>query len=105
MKEVYAKYHDRGFEILSITFENREESRAFVEDYVRERSLVWPHYFDGQGARNPFIQRFGITGVPQHFLLDQRGLLVSTDVRGRKLEPAVRGLLSPPARTGAGEVR
>jgi len=93
MKEVFSKYHGRGFEIITITFENREESRAFVQNYVKERSLVWPHYFDGLGSKNPFIQRFGITGVPQHFLLDQHGLLVSTDVRGHKLEPAVRRLL------------
>ena len=94
MKEVYAKYHGRGFEIITITFENKEESRDFVKNYVKERGLVWPHYFDGRGSKNPYIQRFGITGVPQHFLIDQSGLLVRTDARGVKLEAEVKRLLN-----------
>ncbi len=96
MKEAYAKFHDQGFEIVTITYEMGTDRRAEVEKYIRERGLVWPHYFDGKGVKNPYILRFGITGVPQHFLLDQRGLLVSTDVRGTKLEPAVRQLLQLP---------
>ncbi len=96
MKDVYARYHAKGFEILTITFENKPESREFVRSYVKERGLTWPHYFDGAGAKNPFIQRFGIVGVPQHFLLDQTGLLVSTEVRGSRLKPAVRRLLGLP---------
>ncbi|MBL9208113.1 MAG: TlpA family protein disulfide reductase [Opitutaceae bacterium] len=93
MKDVYARYRAKGFEILTITFENKPESREFVRTYVKERGLSWPHSFDGAGSNNPYIQRFGIVSVPQHFLLDQAGLLVSTDVRGPKLEPAVRRLL------------
>lgn len=93
MRDAYAKYRAHGFEILTITYENKESSRDFVRRYTQEKGLVWPHYFDGKGADNPYIRRFGITAVPQHFLLDQQGLLVSTDVRGDKLEPNVRRLL------------
>ena len=96
MKAAYAEFREHGFEIITITYETKPESRAFVEKFVRDRGLVWPHYFDGQGAKNPYIERFGITGVPEHFLLDQQGLLVTTDVRGRKLAPAVRRLLGLP---------
>ena len=93
MKDAYAKYRDQGFEIITITYETKTESRAFVLNYLKERSLTWPAYFDGQGENNPYIKRYGITAVPQHFLIDRQGLLATTDVRSRKLEPAVRRLL------------
>ncbi|MBL9214728.1 MAG: TlpA family protein disulfide reductase [Opitutaceae bacterium] len=97
MKEAYARYRDHGFEILTITYEMREASRAFVQAYARERGLAWPFYFDGRGAENPHLKRFGITSVPQHFLLDRDGRLASTEVRGARLDPAVRRLLGLPA--------
>jgi len=93
MREAYEQYRDRGFEIVTITYEMKSESREFVLNYMREKNLVWPHYFDGQGHNNPYVRRFGITSVPQHFLLDKEGLLASTDVRGEKLAPAIEKLL------------
>lgn len=93
MRDAYAKYREQGFEIVTITFESKESSRDFVLRYTQENGLVWPHYFDGKGSQNPYIKRFGITAVPQHFLLNQEGLLVSTDARGKKLEEEVRRLL------------
>lgn len=94
-KAAYAKYRERGFEIITITYENKESSRGFVQNYIKERGLIWPHYFDGLGARNPYIQRFGITAVPKYFLLNQEGLLVSTDVRKGKLKQELEKLLAP----------
>lgn len=86
-------YCHHGFENVSIAFDNKESSRDFVLRHTQENGLVWPHYFDGRGAQNAYIKRFGITSVPQHFLLNQEGLLVSTDLRGKKLEPEVKRLL------------
>jgi peroxiredoxin len=96
LRDIYAKYRDKGLEIVCVTFENKESSRQFVLKYLADRKLVWPHYFDGKGSKNPFIQQFGITGVPRIYVLDQSGKIVGTDVRGRQIEPAVRALLGLP---------
>lgn len=93
MKDAYRKYHDRGFEILTITYEQKPGSRDFVTRYMKAHELIWPVYFDGLGAKNPFVQKFGVTAVPMHFLFDREGLLVSTSARGEQLAPLVEKYL------------
>lgn len=93
MKAAYAKYHKKGFEIITITCE-LEKDRDAVRKYVQRKGLVWPHYFDGLYVDNPYIRRYGLTGMPAHFLLDKNGLLATTEVRREKLEPAIERLLA-----------
>jgi thiol-disulfide isomerase/thioredoxin len=92
LQAAYDKYRKRGFEILSILYE-KEEARTFVSQYVKERGLSWPHYFDGLGEQNPLVKRFAVTAVPAHFLFDKRGLLVSRDARGSGLDVLVERYL------------
>jgi thiol-disulfide isomerase/thioredoxin len=103
IKDVYGRYHDKGFEIITITWEMRPSARDFVEKYARENGMPWPFYFDGR-ADNPYIKEFGFRGVPQYFLIGTDGLLLAhTESSGgvRNLEEAVRKALRlPPLQPG-----
>jgi thiol-disulfide isomerase/thioredoxin len=93
MKEVYARYHAQGFEIIGVACEMKESDRDFLLDYVQKHDMPWPQYFDGQGMNNEYALRYGFTSIPQFFLLDRDGLLVAhTHGSGglRNLEALVR---------------
>ncbi|HRI81296.1 MAG TPA: TlpA disulfide reductase family protein [Opitutaceae bacterium] len=93
MKDVYGKYHAQGFEIIGIACEMKESDRQYLLDYVNANGMPWPQFFDGKSMRNEYTLRYGFTGIPQYFLLDQRGLLAahtSSSQGLRNLEAVVR---------------
>lgn len=94
VKAVYEKYHDQGFEVLAVSF---DQTKDVLVKFVDENKLPWPQiFFDEDGKRfwdNPIGQKYGIDGIPATFLIDREGNLQKIGVRGPMLEPAVVELL------------
>jgi hypothetical protein len=61
--------------------------------FAAEHQLPWPQYFDGKWWKNDIAQRYVVQSIPAMFLLDKKGMLVSTDARGPRLEAEVKRLL------------
>ena len=101
-------YDDRGFEVVGISLENArlvpkdtpaqtaaklEKAKKVLTDFTAANDMPWPQYFDGKWWKNDISPQYALNGIPAMFLLDQNGLLVSTDARGEKLEQDVKRLL------------
>ncbi len=108
VKQVYAAYRDKGFEIVGITLENARllasdspeqtaaklaAARKVLNDFTTKEKMPWPQHFDGKFWKNQFAVQFGIGAIPAMFLLDQEGRVVSTNARGPQLEKEVKRLL------------
>lgn len=108
IKKVYADYHAKGFDIIGVSLENasikssdtpdataakHEKAKKVLTDYTAKAGMPWPQYYDGKFWKNDISTRFGITGIPAMFLLDQDGKIVSTEARGPALEAEVKRLL------------
>lgn len=98
----YNQYHDQGFEIVGISFDRapdaakpspKQKTAEGVLAFTREKGMPWPQYYDGQHWNNPYGKQYGIQGIPAMFLLDKRGLVVSTNARGPKLAQEIQRLL------------
>jgi thiol-disulfide isomerase/thioredoxin len=95
VKAAYEKLHAKGFEIVGISFDQKKDA---LEQFVKDKSLAWPQYFDGKGGANKFGQEFGIQSIPTMWLVDKQGKL--RDMEGRDgLEKKVEKLRAeePPA--------
>ena len=53
----YQKLHDKGFEIVGISF---DQDKAKLESVTKAKGMTWVQYFDGKGWQNEFGQKFGI---------------------------------------------
>ena len=73
----YQKFKDQGFEIVGISF---DEDKQSLQDFLTAKQISWPQSFDGKAINNPFSTQYGIEGLPVSWLLDQKGMLVHTDV-------------------------
>ena len=108
VKNVYAAYHDKGFEIIGISLENgallpadtveqtatkMTKAAKVLTDFTAKNEVPWPQQFDGKYWKNEVSTRFEINAIPAMFLLDQEGKVVSTNARGPKLEEEVKRLL------------
>jgi thiol-disulfide isomerase/thioredoxin len=108
IKQVYAAYREKGFEIIGISLENASlkaddtpeqvaakhaKAQKILADFTVKAGMPWPQYYDGKHWKNDISTRFGIAGIPAMFLIDQTGRIVSTEARGPKLEAEVKRLL------------
>jgi thiol-disulfide isomerase/thioredoxin len=94
VRSVYDKYHDQGFEVIAVSFDQTKDELA---KFVADQKLPWPQiFFDEEGKRfwqNPLGRKYGIDGIPATFLVDREGNLQKIGVRGEALEPAVVDML------------
>ena len=77
--EVYQDLHEKGFEIVGISF---DQDKKKLEDFVAEKQMKWPQYFDGKGWANKFGRQYGINGIPTMWLVDKKGNLRIMEARG-----------------------
>lgn len=110
VKRVHEAYREKGFEVIGIALENGRlapgdtpeqsaekmaKAKKVLEDFVARERMPWPQYFDGKYWKNDISTRFGIASIPAMFLIDQKGMVVSTNARGPVLEQEVKRLLGP----------
>lgn len=88
--KAYKEYNPKGFEIVGISF---DESREKFDEYLKENAMPWPQYFDGKGWQNEVGPTYGIQSIPAMYLLDKDGKVVTSDLRGEKLEAELAKLL------------
>ena len=74
IKEVYEKYHGKGFEIIGISLDTDE---AALRKFIKENQLPWRQVFDGKRWETPLVQQYGVRGIPAQFLIDQEGRVIS----------------------------
>ncbi len=91
VKSTYAKYHDKGFEIIGISLDSE---RARLDEFLKKNDMSWPQYFDGKGWENKVAGEYGIQSIPATFLVGPDGKIIARDLRGDALEKAVAAALA-----------
>jgi thiol-disulfide isomerase/thioredoxin len=89
VKAVYEKFHNRGFEVVAISLDDKESA---LRRFIKEKELPWPQHFDGKGWANQFAARYGIFEIPTMWLVDKEGNLRDTQTRFN-LEQLVASML------------
>lgn len=81
---LYHKYHDKGFEIYSVSLDNNRD--AWLKA-IQADGLVWPnHVSDLNGWTSSGGKTYGIMSVPSTVLIDKEGKIIARNLRGQELE-------------------
>lgn len=78
----YAKYHDKGFDILGVSFDEKKDKWLKA---VESDNLTWSHVSDLKGWGNAAGQLYGVRGIPHSVLVDRDGIIIAKDLRGEDL--------------------
>jgi thiol-disulfide isomerase/thioredoxin len=78
VRQIYEKYHAKGFEIVGISLDNDKDS---LQHFVAENKMEWPQYFDGLQWKNKYARQFGIESIPTMWLVDKTGKLREMNAR------------------------
>lgn len=89
VKKVYDRYHPEGFEILSVSLDDKKENWVNAID---KHELNWGHVSSLKGWQCPVVKLYSISGVPAMFLLDREGKIIASGLRGEELGEKVAGV-------------
>jgi len=91
VRRVYSLYHDKGFEIYSVSL---DRDAASWKRAINDDNLVWPnHVSDLKQWQSEGAAIYGVRSIPATFLLNREGRIVAKDLRGEALEKAVKQLV------------
>jgi thiol-disulfide isomerase/thioredoxin len=95
LKQLYERYHEDGFDIVGVSL---DKSRDTLAAFVKEEDLPWPQIIsnepDERGWQNPLIYRYMVQAIPYTLLVDRKGIIVASALRGADLEDAVEKLMA-----------
>jgi peroxiredoxin len=91
VKKVYAKYHDKGFDIIGVSMDNNREA---LDRYLEEHDVIWRQIYDGKGWKADIGQLYAVSSIPSTFLVDRQGRIRYKNLRGGDLEKAVGKLIA-----------
>lgn len=83
VRAMYEKYHDRGFEVFSVSLDNNKDR---WKDAIAKDNLSWPnHVSDLKGWGSAAAKLYGVSSIPSTFLVDKDGRIIAKGLRGEQL--------------------
>ena len=85
LKEAYAKYASKGFEIYGVSLcgPGRENTwRTFVGD----NAMTWVNVWGYVGRESKAAADYGVEYIPSNFLISPSGEIVATQLRGEDVK-------------------
>lgn len=83
LKELYADYNEKGFEIMFVSIDDTHEE--WKEESVKQE-LPWINVGDINGFEASTALDWEITSIPTEFLIDPKGKILDRDVTPDELE-------------------
>ena len=82
VKANYEKYHEKGFEVVGISFDSKKED--WVKG-VESLGITWPQISDLKGWECAASDLFNIKGIPATILYGPDGKVIKANLRGEEL--------------------
>ena len=80
--KTYAKFNPKGFEIFAVSMDHDKNSWLTA---IEEDELNWEHVSDLKGNDNEASIIYGVSGIPDNFLIAENGEIIGRNLRGEKL--------------------
>jgi thiol-disulfide isomerase/thioredoxin len=90
LAKLYKKYHDKGFEILSVSLDT---SATAWKQAIAEDKMEWLQVNDDKGPLAPTPIAYNVGGIPSMYLIDKKGIIREINLFGWQLESEVKSLL------------
>lgn len=89
MRELYNKYHDRGFEIYQVAFDPDEHFWK-----TQTAALPWISVRDPQGLQSQNLAAYNVSSIPTFFLIDRNNEVKKRDSQIADIDAEINALLN-----------
>jgi peroxiredoxin len=83
--KAYNKYKDKGFTVLGVSLD-AESARAAWLKAITSDGLTWTQISDLKGWKSEAAALYGVSSIPQNFLIDPNGVVIGKNLRGDDLQ-------------------
>ncbi len=90
--KVYNKYHDKGLNIISVSLDKQGQKDRWIKA-IKDDNLTWAHISNLKFWSEPIAQKYNVRSIPATFLLDEDGIIIAKNLRGKALEDKIASLL------------
>ncbi|MDR0511180.1 MAG: redoxin domain-containing protein [Rikenellaceae bacterium] len=91
VKEVYAAWHSRGFEVFGVSLDEEKQREAWLAA-IKKHEMPWTQVSSLKGWDCPAAKLYNVTGIPKTFLIDPQGKIIAVDLRGEELKEKIASL-------------
>lgn len=88
--KAYQELKSKNFDVIAISLDS---SRAPWMKAVHEDQMPWTQLSDLKGWKSKVALQYGITAIPQNFLVDPNGIIIGKDLRGENLTSKISKLI------------
>ncbi len=88
--EVYHDFRDKGFEILGVSLDTKNESWL---EAIEKDQLDWLHVSDLKGWQSEAGRLYGINSIPHTVLIDPEGKIIAKGLRAKELREKLETIL------------
>jgi alkyl hydroperoxide reductase subunit AhpC len=90
LKQAYTKFHDKGFEIISVSLDDKKPNWT---NALNQYQMPWVHISDVKGFNSRVNELYYVPSIPKTLLLDKTGKIIAKDLRGPALDAKLAELL------------
>ena len=91
LKKTYGEFHDKGFEIYGVSFDNNRDKWLAA---VKDNGMDWIHVSTLGGFDNQAAKDYAVQAIPTNLLIDREGRIVAKNLRGEALYEKISELLA-----------
>jgi thiol-disulfide isomerase/thioredoxin len=95
MKEAYEAHHEKGFEILGVSFDAADMAEK-VTSFTKEKEMPWAQIYEGKLWDTTLGETYDVSGIPFVLLVDgDTGEILATarELRGPGLKEFIGKIL------------
>jgi len=82
---------DKNFEIVGVSL---DESKAAWLKAVEQDGMPWIQVSDLKGFKTDIAVKYGITAIPQNFLINPEGVIIAKDLRGENVNKMIASFMN-----------
>ena len=82
LNKIYKIFKSNGFEIVSVSLDNNKKSWIKA---IKEDNLSWEQLSDLNGDYNKAAIIYGVSTIPDNFLIDKDGKIIGRKLKGEEL--------------------
>ena len=90
VKAAYERFHERGFDIVGLSFDNNREAWLRA---VADLGMTWTQLSDLKGLKSLAAQKYNVRAIPFTLLFGPDGKVVESNLRGEALGRKLQELL------------
>ena len=86
--KLYDKYHEKGLNIISVSLDRENQKIRWIKA-IEKDNLSWYNVSNLKYWQDPVALMYNITSIPATFILDDKGTIIATRLRGSALEKKI----------------